>query len=92
MDRTAAHVRWEGRVQGVGFRATVRRSCTTHYVTGWVSNLDDGAVEAYLFGDRDSIQRALDGIAVSGHSIEHTVVNAEVASTLVAPQSFEIRR
>ena len=52
----------------------------------------DGAVEAYLFGERDTIHRALDGIAASGHSIEHIIVNAEVASTLAAPQSFEIRR
>jgi acylphosphatase len=37
-------VRYEGRVQGVGFRATARAIAGRHSVTGWVRNEADGAV------------------------------------------------
>jgi acylphosphatase len=34
-----------GRVQGVGFRYHMRRAAENHDVSGFVRNLDDGAVE-----------------------------------------------
>ena len=40
-----------GRVQGVFFRDTLRRSAEARGVAGWASNRDDGAVEAVFEGD-----------------------------------------
>lgn len=51
-----AHVFIDGRVQGVTFRATTKRTAQNHDVTGWVRNLDDGRVEAVFEGDEDAIE------------------------------------
>jgi acylphosphatase len=41
----AKQVFYSGRVQGVGFRYTVKRIASGFDVTGWVRNLPDGRVE-----------------------------------------------
>ncbi len=47
--------RIEGRVQGVGFRAFVRRRARELGLDGWVRNAADGTVEAEATGDRASL-------------------------------------
>jgi acylphosphatase len=41
----------QGRVQGVGFRYSVRRAAQSRDVAGWVRNRPDGAVEAAFEGE-----------------------------------------
>lgn len=41
----AKHIFYTGRVQGVGFRYTVRQLAAGYEVAGWVKNLTDGRVE-----------------------------------------------
>ena len=45
--RVVAH----GRVQGVFFRDTCRRQALAYRVSGWVTNREDGAVEAVFEGE-----------------------------------------
>jgi acylphosphatase len=45
-----------GRVQGVFFRDTVRRRAEELVVAGWVTNRDDGAVEAVFEGPGDAVE------------------------------------
>ncbi len=45
-----------GRVQGVFFRDTTRRRAESLGVAGWVSNRDDGAVEAVFEGEEDAVE------------------------------------
>jgi acylphosphatase len=44
-----------GRVQGVFFRDTTRRMAEGRGVAGWVTNRDDGAVEAVFEGEPDAV-------------------------------------
>ena len=46
-----------GRVQGVGFRWFAHDSATREGVAGWVKNLFDGRVEAYVEGDQEAVTR-----------------------------------
>jgi acylphosphatase len=45
-----------GRVQGVWFRETTRRSAQAHGVAGWVCNRADGRVEAVFEGDASAVE------------------------------------
>ena len=49
----------EGFVQGVGYRAFVRRAAFSLGVSGWVRNRADGTVEALLSGAPDAIDAML---------------------------------
>ena len=49
------HLRFIGRVQGVGFRWTATRAADMLGLTGWVYNAWDGSVEMEVQGDEESI-------------------------------------
>lgn len=46
-----------GRVQGVGYRFFAEAAAAREGVHGWVRNLPDGTVEAYVEGERESVDR-----------------------------------
>ncbi|HEY0873772.1 MAG TPA: acylphosphatase [Vicinamibacterales bacterium] len=46
-----------GRVQGVGFRMFAQEAATIEGVHGFVRNLPDGRVEAFVEGDQDAVDR-----------------------------------
>ncbi|PLX70841.1 MAG: acylphosphatase [Denitrovibrio sp.] len=50
----------KGRVQGVGYRASVsRRIVTLASITGYVRNLHDGSVEVLAEGTEDMLEQVL---------------------------------
>ena len=49
-----------GRVQGVFFRDTLRRSAEQNRVAGWARNTPEGTVEAVLEGDEESVARVVE--------------------------------
>jgi acylphosphatase len=53
---------YEGNVQGVGFRWSVRHIATGFDVTGWVRNLHDGRVELQVGGEESEVFSFLDAI------------------------------
>ena len=61
-DIIAASVVYSGRVQGVGFRATVAEFARTRPVTGWVKNRPDGRVELLAEGPRADVEAFLAAI------------------------------
>ena len=61
----AKHVFYEGRVQGVGFRYTVRHLATGYEVIGWVRNMPDGRVEMLAGGQSEEVTGFLDAIVES---------------------------
>ena len=60
-----------GRVQGVGYRAFVRRHALDLGLAGHAENLPDGRVEVLLEGDRREIEHALVAL---GRGPAHAVV------------------
>lgn len=48
-----------GRVQGVGFRAFVRRHALDRDLTGYAENLDDGRVEIVVEGHESDLEDLL---------------------------------
>lgn len=59
MGKVRKHIRFTGRVQGVGFRYRAAYAARSLGVTGWVTNLDDGSVEMEAQGTEEQIQRIL---------------------------------
>jgi acylphosphatase len=49
-----------GRVQGVWFRETTRRTAERNGVSGWVRNREDGTVEAVFEGAAEAVERLVD--------------------------------
>jgi acylphosphatase len=68
---------YSGKVQGVGFRATVRQVACGYEVTGTVRNLADGRVEMIAEGMKPELEAFLTGITESGLSglIDKSMVN-----------------
>ena len=56
-DRVARRVVVHGQVQGVFFRDSTRREAERLGVAGWVTNRDDGTVEALLEGEAGAVER-----------------------------------
>ena len=65
MAMTSIQVFYEGNVQGVGFRWTVRHIAKGFDVTGWVQNLPDGRVQMQVSGDDSEVLAFLDAVKTS---------------------------
>ena len=82
---------YEGHVQGVGFRFTVRHVAKGFDVTGWVRNLPDGRVELQVAGDEGEVRGFLDQVA---QGELHSLIRQKTENKLneaVAARGFEIR-
>ena len=79
-----------GRVQGVGFRWFLHDAATREGVVGWVTNLLDGRVEAFVEGDEDAVTRVERALRSGppGARVERVTVVDEEASG--AFKSFSI--
>jgi len=62
---TSIQVFYEGNVQGVGFRYTVRHIAKGFDITGSVRNLRDGRVELLVAGEEDEVRAFLEAIMQS---------------------------
>jgi acylphosphatase len=58
--RLTIHLRTEGRVQGVGYRAFVEVNAAELSIVGWVRNRNDGSVEAVFQGNPDNVAKMID--------------------------------
>lgn len=87
----SVQVFYEGHVQGVGFRFTVRHIAKGFDVTGWVRNLPNGAVELQVKGEEDEVRAFLDQVAQSElHSLIRKQTENNLNQPLIAG-GFEIR-
>ncbi len=58
----ARRVIFQGRVQGVGFRYTVKELARGFDVCGWIKNLPEGSVEMHVMGELTEIDSFIEEI------------------------------
>jgi acylphosphatase len=93
-DHTGAvhrRIRFEGRVQGVGFRMTTASIVNRHAgLTGWVRNDSDGSVLMHVQGAPADVDAALADIR---ERFRRNIVNEHASEEAPDPSltSFEIR-
>lgn len=86
------HIIYSGRVQGVGFRYSVKQIAAGYDVLGYVLNLPDGNVELWLQGEKsevDAMEQAILESHLKGFIKEITTKDVLPDATL---RGFEIRR
>jgi acylphosphatase len=88
--RQRREIYYSGRVQGVGFRYTVRSLAPRFDVTGYVRNLPDGRVQVVVEGEIGEIDRFEKAIL---HQMEHyiTGTNEIIGADSGQFDLFEIR-
>jgi len=84
------HIRVEGRVQGVGYRAFVERHATAARLSGWVRNRRDGSVEAVFQGAPHAVEDMLD-LCRSGPPGAHVEKVEIIGEGVGAYEGFAVR-
>lgn len=82
---------YEGNVQGVGFRWTVRNIAKGFDVTGWARNLIDGRVEMQVNGEENEVRAFLQAITESELRAHIRKQTEAPLTTPVNARGFEIR-
>ena len=77
VNRRQMRVLYSGRVQGVGFRYTVKSVANGFELTGAVRNLPDGRVELFAEGAGVELQAFVQAIRESG--MEHFIQKEDVS-------------
>lgn len=85
----AKKIIFSGRVQGVFFRAFVKKQADTLGVKGYVKNMDDGTVEAVFEGEKNAVDKLIE-ICRKGTTSAH-IENVKIEAVSVKPhQNFDI--
>ena len=80
-----------GRVQGVGYRYNTQQQALQHQLTGWVRNLSDGRVEAWLEGEEEQVERMITWLRIGPPASKVEDVSCE-KQPVQAFQEFKILR
>lgn len=87
----SVEVFYEGRVQGVGFRWSVRNVAKGFDVTGWILNLPDGRVQMQVGGEEEEVRSFLAAINQSELCAHIRKQTESKLDRPVVAHGFEIR-
>lgn len=85
------HIYVSGAVQGVGFRAAVKRHALLHDIKGYVRNLPDGRVEICAQGKGDQINDFIHTVRLKPGLGEVSDVETKLKPIQESFSSFEVR-
>jgi len=71
-----------GKVQGIFFRSFVKENAERYNVKGFVRNLEDGRVEAFIEGDSEDVNKMIE--LCSKGTKESNITNVEIK-----PEKFQ---
>ena len=83
------HIRFFGRVQGVGFRYQIMYDARNHGLTGWVQNLADGSVEAEIQGPSAAIDYVILNLG-KGRWIRVEAMDSEKIPVVEGERGFKV--
>jgi acylphosphatase len=81
-----------GRVQGVGFRASVQHEGLRLGLAGWVRNLADGAVELEAEGEKPALERLLAYVKHGPRTARVDSVSSEWLAPVGLQRPFSVAR
>lgn len=84
------HAIVRGRVQGVGFRATVQHHAKSLGLVGTVKNLPDGSVELYAQGEDVTLESLLTRIQEDNGFAHVTDISKDLSPTRKDLEDFSI--
>ena len=82
---------FQGRVQGVGFRARAKSVASRYMITGWVRNEPDGTVMLEAQGNEQTLENFLNDLRRKTSGLVEREIHAHVR-TEAKEEGFEIRR
>ena len=88
---SSTQVFYEGHVQGVGFRYSVKQIAKGFDVIGWIRNLPDGRVELQASGEPAELSAFLEAIAQSELRAHIKNQTAHPLEASPAARGFQIR-
>lgn len=88
---TAIAFRVSGRVQGVGFRAFVRKSALQLGLKGWVKNNADGSVSGHAEGDYGILKEFIKQVRIGNRWSSVEAIEEQPQKYSGEFQNFEIR-
>ncbi|MBU3902062.1 MAG: acylphosphatase [Candidatus Thermoplasmatota archaeon] len=83
-------VKFYGIVQGVFFRANIKRKAREMGINGYVRNMPDGSVEAVFEGDEKKVKEIIDWCSTKIHMARVTNVDVKYEN-IEEFSDFEIR-
>ena len=92
MDRIAAEIQVEGRVQGVFYRAFVESAARELGLSGFCRNLENGAVFVWAEGDREGIEGLIGRLRTGPPAARVTDVRVAWKTWTGTYEGFSIRR
>jgi acylphosphatase len=91
MKRVSARIHVYGRVQGVFFRANMKKVAEDLGLSGWVRNLQDGSVEAYVEGPEENVRKLVEWCHVGPPAARVERVDVEWGEYTGLSSGFRIR-
>jgi acylphosphatase len=91
MAKIKAHIKVQGMVQGVGYRAFTLDTARSLGLTGWVRNLLDGSVEAVFEGEEEQAQSAINACRTGPPRARVEHIGIDINTCCDEFSSFDIR-